>query len=466
MRRPIRLGIVAAAIVAMVATIVILQSIEEEPEPAPAPTFTADDPDRVILLDNPRNEISQIVIRREDGELAVTRQDDDRFRPVHAHDVAWNNSAVSRIVSGATSMSSRRVIGEVDNPADYGLADPAAVVIVERTDGSEVRLFIGDRTPARDGYYVRRSDDPNVYSVFDTWITPFFQDKDQLRVRAIPQIAMDQPERFVVETLDGRTIRAERRPEWDEDPEMGFSSFAVYEPFRRRYQLNTNWVEDLSEQVQALRIGRFVDDAPASLAEYGLDPPRARFLFADRDDRRLEMLVGTETEGGRYAKFPDRPSVFVLSGAEPIITVRPYRTISAFALIVNIDLVDFFEVETSDERFVGRIEREEIEGEEFPEETYYLDGAVIEESAFKRLYQWAIGLMFDLEIPGDRAIVVGAREPIATIRYHLNTGTEPLVVSFEPYDANYAMVVRDGDAEFLIARSKLQRMLTAFREAS
>ncbi len=465
-RRPVRLGIVAAAIVAMVATIVILQSIEEEPETAPEPTFTADDPDRVLLLDNPRDEIARIVIQREDGELAVRQHEDNRFRPVYEHDVAWNNSAVNRIVSGATSMSSRRVIGEVDDLADYGLSDPSAVVIVERTDGSQVRLSIGDRTPARDGFYVRRTDDPNVYSVFDTWITPFFQDMNQLRIRSIPQIALDRPERFVVETLEERTIRAERRPEWDEDPEMGFSSFAVYEPFRRRYQLNTNWIEDLTEQVQGLRIERFVDDAPADLSDYGLDPPRARFLFADRDNRELEMLVGSEAEGGRYAKFPDRPSVFVLSGTEPIITVRPYRTVSAFALIVNIDLVDSFEVETVDERFVGRIEREEIEGEEFPEEIYYLDGVEIEESAFKRLYQWAIGLMFDLEIPRDRTVAVGAREPIATIRYHLNTGSDPLVVSFEPYDANYAMVVRDGDAEFLIARSKLRRMLTAFREAS
>ncbi len=465
MRRPIRLGIIAAAIVAMVATIVILQSIEQEPEADPLPTFAIDDSDRVQLFDNPRDEIARIVIRREDGELAVARDEDGTFEPVYQHEVAWNRSAVNRIVSGAASLSSRRVIGEVDDLADYGLADPAAVVVVERADGTETRLFVGARTPARDAYYVRRSDDPVVYAVFDTWINPFFQEKDQLRVRSFPRVALDQPLRIVVETLEGRTIRVERRPEWDDDPELGFSSFVVTEPYRRRYQLNTNWTEDLNEQIEGLRMGRFVDDAPGDLAAYGLAPPRARFLYEDRDDGRLEILIGSETEGGRYAKFPDRPSVFVLSGAEPIITVRPYRTISAFALIVNIDLVDTFEVETPAEWFVGRIEREEIAGEERPEETYYLDGEEIEEKAFKRLYQWAIGLMFDAEIPRDRAVAVGSQEPIVTIIYNL-IDAAPLVVSFEPYDAIYAKVVRDGDAEFLIARSKLQRMLQAFREAS
>ena len=463
MKRWIRLAAVGVVIVAMVVALVILRTTEDSSTPEPPRTFLEDDPDRVVLLDNLRSEITRIAIDRTDDDLTIVRQaDSDQFRPVYEHDVRFSTQAINRIVSSATSVSSRRLIGEVEDRADYGLDEPQATVSIELTDGTTSRLYIGAETPARDGYYVGRPDDPNVYAVFNTWITPFFTRLDELRVRTIPQVAFDRLERIVVQPLDGRTIRVERRAEWDDDPELGFSAFIVSQPFERRYQLNTNWLEELSESVPALRIGRYVDDNPADLARYGLAPPRARVEIADRD-RSLELIIGSETDGGRYAKFPDDPSVFVLSGVEPIISVRPYGTITAFALIVNIDLVDTFVVEAPGERYVGRIEREEIEGEEFPDETYFLDDAEIPEKDFKRLYQWAIGLQFDAEV-GSSANV-GAREPLVTITYNLNNGMDPLVVSFEPYNPNYATVVRDGEAEFLIARAKLQRMLQAYRDA-
>ena len=465
MKRWTRLAIVGGSIIVMLAVLLILRSTGDEPEPDPFPAFSADDPDRVLLLDNQRDQIARITVERADEVLTIVRDEEtERFWPVYEHDVAFNSIAVNRVVSGVTSMSSRRVIGEVEELADYGLHEPVVTVSIELVDGSVQQLLVGAQNPARDSYYVQRSDDPIVYVVFDTWITGFFTRLDEMRQRVLTQVDVQRLERVVLRTLAGRTIRVERRSEWEDDPELGFSSFAVYEPFRRRYQLNTNWIEELGTQVPQLRIGRYVDDAPTNLARYGLAPPRATISISDTD-RTLELLVGDETEGGRYAKLPGRPSVFVLSGAEPIITVRPYSVVSAFSLIINIDLVDTFVVEGPGQRHVGRIEREEVEGEEFPEETYFLDGREMEEKAFKQLYQWAIGLLFDVEAPQGAADLVGQREPLLTITYNLLDGRGPLTVSFEPYDATYALVVRDGHAEFLIARAKLQRLLDAYRNA-
>lgn len=461
MKRSVRLGIVASAIGVMAAVIVIFDT-SEEPYVAEEPSFTLDETDRVIFFAHVREDIVRIVIRRDDSEVVVTRRGRNRFLPVHEHEVEWDTSAVNRLVSASVSMVSQRVIGVVSELAEFGLSEPIATVIIETTDGSETALFVGNRTPARDGFFVRRSDDPNVYSVEDRFINAFFQDIDQLRARNFPQIDVNRPDRFSVKTLDGRLIRAERRAEGDDDPELGFSLFAVYEPYRRRYQLNTGWFQDLSAQIQELSIVRFVDDAPADLSIYGLDPPEAEFFFVDRNTRSLELLIGSVSEDGRYAKFPDRPSVFVVSGVEPIVSVSPKQAISAFALIVNIDLVDSFEIRTATERFVGRVERTNVESQNFPEEVFLFNDVEIEARAFRQLFQWAIGLMFDREVSADSAIVVGEQEPIVTITYHLNIDAPPLIVSFEPYDDRFALVVRDGDSEFLIARSKLERMVRAF----
>ncbi|MFW6288633.1 MAG: DUF4340 domain-containing protein, partial [Spirochaetota bacterium] len=459
---------VVVVIAAMVLALVILRSPTDEPAATDEPSALSEDPDRVTLLQNPRDEIARVTVRTDESELTFVREDDNRFLPVYEYDVEFDPQRIGRIVSGAASLTSRRVIGEVDDLSEYGLAEPTTSITVERDSGETQRVLVGDQTPARDAYYVRRPEDPEVYTVFGSWISPFFTTLDALRVRAIPQISFEALERVRVDTLAGRTIRVEKVPEWDDDPELGFSVFAVTEPFTRRFQVNTNWLEELNTNLGGLQIGTFVDDAPVDLERYGLASPEARVLVAD-EQTTLEVLVGLETEGGRFAKFTDSPSVFVLSGIEPIVSVRPYDTISAFALIVNIDLIDSFVVEAPEATYRGHIERVEVEGEEEPEESYFLNGEEVAEDLFKDLYQWAIGMQFDAEIPASdipTPAQIEAREPLATITYTLNNDMGPLSISFVAQNANFAAVVRDGESQFMISRAKIRRMLEAFEAAA
>ncbi len=459
MKRSVRLLVIVGAIAAMIVAIVLLQSRTTDEPAAPAFDWTADDPDRVTLLQTARDQIVRIEVETPEQTLVIERRDDGSFRPRFAHDVAFNTTQVNRVVGNATSVSSRRLIGEVDNTAEYGFDAPRARIRVVTAD-EEHSLIVGAMTPARDAFYVMRPDDPNVYSVFSSWINPFLTTTDALRVRTLPQIATDALERIRISTLGGRLIEAYRRGLAEEaDVELGFASYLVTSPFARVYQANTNWLEELSQQVPQLRIGRFVDDAPTNLARYGLDPPRATIEVSDADNT-LSLRIGDQTEGGRYAMREGLPSVFVLSGAEPIVSVRPYATISAFALILNIDLIDSFVVEAPGERFVGQIERTEIDGEDEPEERFLLNGTEIADRQFRRLYQWAIGLMVDAE---GATRTVG--EPTATITYNFVDDSPSRSVSFIQENQNFHAVVRDGQTEFLIASTKIERMLAAFRQA-
>lgn len=457
MKRWITLGAVAVVIAAMAVTIVLLRNRPPEERPF---TSWADDPDRVELYYQPRDTIRRVVVTRPDGTLTIEDTGGGAFRPVYPYDVTFVSHRVDGVVSSATGLTSRRVIGEVDDLSEFGLDNPAAAVRIELAEGGPIELRIGGQNPARDSYYVQRVGDPAVYSVFSSWVDPYFSTLDQLRDRTIPQVNPQALRRVEVDTLAGRPIRASLRDEEERDPELGFSAFALTSPYQRHYQVNSNWLEELSTQLTTLTIERFVDDAPTNLARYGLNPPRARFRVAD-GDTTLEFLVGDQTEGGRYAKYPDQPSVFVLQGVESMVSVRPYDTVSSFVLILNIDLIDTFEVRAGNERFVGRIERTEVEGEEDPLETFYLNDRVMEDEPFRKLFQWAIGLLFDAE-----GATRTTGEPVATITYYLNDGSQPRSVSFVPENANFLSVVRDGRAEFVISRAKIQRMIAAFREAA
>jgi len=455
--RWIRLGIIGGVIIALVVVLVVLQSQPDEEQPQ----ASAPDPERVALFEFPRESIDRITVRQGESTLEVARRDDDTFSPVYRYDVKFATSRVNRIVSGASSLTSRRIIDE--NPADlsqYGLASPADEISVAAAGEAGATLLIGDQTPARDSYYVKLQGAPTIYTVYNTWISPFLYTLDELRDKSLPAIDTAALSELLIRNIEGRVIHVEKVPEDDTDPEMALTAYVVTEPYARRVALNTTWIEDISTAYTALRIVRYVDDAPENLGIYGLDPPAARVFIADSDSS-ADIVVGNEAEGGRYARLVGTPSVFVISGIEEIVTTRPYEAISAFALIVGIDLVDRFVLETPTESFEGRIEREPAEDpDEDPTETFFINGVQIDEDLFRDLYQYSIGLLVDGEAEAPQYSNFVARIP-----YFLNEGSQPLSVEFVPYDSNYLAVYREGRSEFLISRAKVERTIEAFQEA-
>ncbi len=462
-----RLGLLVAVTVAMAVTLRVLRSEEEAVTTEASPTDESQEAranlDRVVLLDTPRDSIRTITVHSGAETVVLARDQDGRLTPRYPHDVAFDRRRVEFFVASAARLTSRRAL-EGERSA-YGLDDPRAAVTVERTDGTLQRLAIGDRTPARDAYYVTRPGSAAVYVVPEATVAPLLSTIDQLRARTMPRIAPERLQRIVVQTPSGRVVRAEYLEEARRRPEFSLTTFAVTQPFSRPLPAHTPWIEESTTQLNALRIARFVNDAPTDLARYSLAPPAGR-IIAEDDLTRLDLVIGSETEDGHYAMFADSTSVFVVAGAESILGTTPDAAVSPFVLIVNIDLVEEFEVRVGGERFIGRIERTPGATGVEARERYLLNGVEIEEDLFRDLYQRAIGLQFDAEIDLTQAPAatgeIAKREPDARIDYRLTDEVGTLTVSFVPLDANFAAVVRDGVSEFIIARAKLDRMLTAF----
>ena len=85
------------------------------------------------------------------------------------------------------------------------------------------------------------------------------------------------------------------------------------------------------------------------------------------------------------------------------------------------------------------------------ETSYSLDGARQDEESFLAIYREIIGLLIDRYSP--QALPT---EPVeASFEYHLTDGTV-WTLAFAEYDDEYYAVVREGEANFLIARSKVE----------
>ncbi len=459
MTRWLRLLIAVLVIVALVVVLIVVRRAGEDELPA----GTADSSsDRVSMLDIPRESITEILVEHPDDRLVLRAAADGTFEPEYRYDVLFSDSRVGRVVGSLTSLMSERVIDKQPEALqEYGLSEPAVRVTATLSDADPVTVLVGNRTPGGDGYYVQTSQSTTVYSVSSLWVSPFFYSIDDLREKALPQINPQALSEIVIQTTDGRTIRAAAKAPDDDDPEMSLAVMAITEPYLRRYQASTNWIDSVAQALPSIGILRYVDDDPQELQSYGLDPARAGLRVSDVDNE-LHLILGDATPDGRYARFARGGSVFVVRGVEGLISITPYETISPFIFIVNIDLVDSIVVESTSDTYVATIQRTPGESDDDdPVETFSLDGEELEDGVFRDLYQWLIGLQLDAEI-GEPA----SGAPEVSITYHLNTSGPAVLLEFVPQDSNYYAVYRDGASEFVVTRTKIRRLLAALADPS
>jgi hypothetical protein len=73
---------------------------------------------------------------------------------------------VESVVSGFATLHADRLVAEqVDDPAAYGLDNPAVEVTVSLSTGGEERLLIGAQNPRGTGFYARKATGEAVYLV-------------------------------------------------------------------------------------------------------------------------------------------------------------------------------------------------------------------------------------------------------------------------------------------------------------
>ena len=106
----------------------------------------------------------------------------------------------------------------------------------------------------------------------------------------------------------------------------------------------------ITSNLASLEVQRVIDEQPADLKEYGLDPPRIEvgFKFAGKDQK---LLLGQKTPTGSdlYAKTPDKPRVFLVSAyIESTFNKSSFDLRDKTILKIDREKVDRVELETPD----------------------------------------------------------------------------------------------------------------------
>jgi hypothetical protein len=182
------------------------------------------------------------------------------------------------------------------------------------TDVREENLEIG--AAMEDGTYVLRKDDGLVLKVDSEVAESFLPHPSLLRGNSV--IEEDTKYIAAIETdCEGKRQRVER----GSDGNWTFATIDGEEVEDAEVGVDGALVTDLVDGLRQLKAVRWVAEVPA--ASHGLDPATCRVtLELDEPDptdpsgqkrkkREREVIVGSDTQGGNYAKLADGDAVFV-----------------------------------------------------------------------------------------------------------------------------------------------------------
>jgi hypothetical protein len=370
-------------------------------------------------------------------------------------DIKIDQSAVSGKLWSLSSMWAERLVDEApSNLAEYGLDNPNSRALISDSEGKSAEVIFGNRTPSLSSYYAMLAGDPKVYTVSGYSAESFLFTLNDIRDKnLLTDFDPTTLRRFILES-EGRLLDIGPRDPADYKV-SNFSSLVINSPYTLKRGVEGSKFDPVLQALQGFRIEDFIDDNPVSLEPYGLDKPGR--LYVETSAASLDLLFGRGADGRFFAKLPDAPEVFTVSGLDTVADIKPFMIADTFALIFHIDNVDYFTVTDG-----SRTLRADIRGTK-DEPEFFLNGKKTEDKPFRNYYQAVIGILCDAEYPGPSG--VKAEGAPVTVEFYLrDPAGASAAIRLDPYNRDFYSLFQDGVTEFLISRQQVQNIFTVAGE--
>lgn len=246
-----------------------------------------------------------IAVRKVDG---VWKVDGQPWRP--------NKAMIRRVGHQLHDLDARADVVEAPETADlarYGLGPDAIRVTLTLADGRQLAFAVGDPNPTSVSYYMRPLDsgtaDPAgpggpVYVVKKAAMDYYRLDVEAFREDRIATFDADDAVRLEA-VVDGRRIDVEK---------VGERVYRMHAPVEQAAARDE--VRMMLGRISALRAVRFVEDAPADLGRYSLDPPLHRVVVTLASGETLSVRVGDAVPGTdppeRYVYLEEDDAVYTV----------------------------------------------------------------------------------------------------------------------------------------------------------
>ena len=265
-------------------------------------------------------DVETVTVARKGETLRLKRAADGGWDMLEPVKTRGDRAVVDDMVTGlATARMDREIDPNPAKPADFGLDPPEAEVKLEVKGRPEpLVLRVGSKNPTGVWIYAREGGKPAVITLSESIARDASRPVADFRDRTV--IAFDRRNVTGVDLdVNGEQIglAADEPGKW-----------RIVKP--RALRADTDLVSEFLDKLEGAKAVEFVDDAPKSLAPYGLDKPARVTVWVGRDKDRAArtLLVGRPVpeKKGVYVKREGEPGVILT--ADAVWTVFP-KTVAA-----------------------------------------------------------------------------------------------------------------------------------------
>ncbi len=406
------------------------------------------------------DKLVKVVLTRKDGKLMLEKKG-AAWKADLPYPVALSASSVDTLASTLSGLSAESVIEE--KPADlaqYGLKPPRVTVDAHLSDGTVKTLYLGDKTPTGNSYYLQAKGDPKVYSIFSYVGNQFAYSLSDLREKNVtPEINAEEISFLRLRQRSGTVMELLEKTAGEKSvSQFGFGKFVMTRPYAYPVGVDSEKADPFVKGITQIQISDFVDDNPKSLLPYGLDRPWGELTVRDKANTLTLQFGSDKGKEKTYFRIGGRPEVYTVDKSSiSFMDTKPFSLIDSFVFIPNIADVDRIDIRRggvshalSMARTSKKVQEDGKDKEEI-QTVYTADGKPVEESYFKKFYQILIGLLVEGEVEKKS---LGA--PELTVKYSLNKGdTREVTVSFIPYDKDFDAALVNGKGQFGLTRNQL-----------
>ena len=449
-------------ILALIAGVYAYMEIRGVGEPEPM----ADE--RVRILEIDVEEITKMSLRSEDETLTLTREG-EVWAADYPYPVVLNIRNVEDIAYSFTGLSAEEVVHEAPEDLSlFGLDNPSVEATVFLSDGREYTVYLGNRTPVGNMFYLMKEGDSRVFTVWGSHGNHFSYTLDDLRDTQLTQINPQEVNYFKLAREGERTIEIVKTEEAGEQQiQLGFARWHMIQPYNEYASVHYERFNTLLAALPQFEIAKFIDDSPEDLAQYGLDTPAIELEVRDNQNT-LHLLFGNDLDEEHvHFQISGKNTVYAMEKEvlASLIATTPFELIDRFAFIVMIDYVDEIAIETTDAKHILTFTRTVEEAEKQDEEdevitTFALNGKEVGDQEFRDFYQVLIGLIVEAE---NKELI--DQDPHVTTTFRFNKEDMPDVsIEYVPFNEDFFAVVRGGVAEFLVSRKQVYHMINELQE--
>ncbi len=307
--------------------------------PAEKKRIEAKDRSERILLFEPAD-VETFHLVKKGQTIQLKRKDADSWEMLQP----VKDKADARTISSfLLSLKGARFVRPVDEDAQdlsiYGLEDPYLKIMLQLKDKTEKSLLLGGDNPINDTTYVKRGDDNKVL-LFSADKKILDKSVFDLRSKMVLDFNSEDINKVKLQNEGASFELVKNGDRWDIVGDI-------------KARAGDDEVRRLLNLVKSGKVQEFADEAPETLSEYGLEPPRIQLtLEAGKESKPLHLLVGHKRETqGYYGKIGDAQNVVVLGGGlVDILSQKPVDFLNKGLLDFKEDQVAELHLRTQEEK--------------------------------------------------------------------------------------------------------------------